>query len=268
MKDVWVCGQCRSVNQARDQRCYACHTPRSVGAVDPLKLSVTSTAPVVTGPIGTYQSTIGLALLTSLLIVVAVGASMLESVLAINALQTLTGPGPAATDAEVEAVSTAFLLMLGAAGLALLAWATWLSRAVANLPALGVGYGRTSPAFVFVESLIPIYNMYQVHRIVADILRRIRPAPRDTWAILSAWMPLVFSIIVTYLTTRIALFFGGDTRIAAVVLGREIAVGLQVVAGLFLVALIWRVERRMRGRASEIRPDSRLTAPGTVWGPA
>ena len=254
MKDVWVCGQCRSVNQARDARCYACHTPRSVGAVDPLKLSVTSSAPVVSGPIGTYQSTIGLALLTSLLIVVAVGASVLESVLAISALQPASGADPAPTDAQVGTVSAAFVLMLGAAALALLAWATWLSRAVANLPALGVGFGRTSPPFVFVESLIPLYNVYQIHRIVADILRRIRPSPRDTWAILSAWIPLVFSILVSYFATRVALFFSGDTRIDVVVFGREIAVGLQIVAGLFLVALIWRVEQRMRGRVAELRP--------------
>jgi Domain of unknown function (DUF4328) len=253
MKDVWVCGQCRSVNQARNARCYACHTPRSVAAVDPLTLSVTSTAPIITGPIGTYRSTIGMALLTSLLIVLAVAASLYHTVLAANGIQKIfdTGDVP---DRDVEALSTALIVLLATAALALLAWATWLSRAVANLPSLGVGFGRMTPGFVFIESLIPIYNIYRIHRIVADVLGRIRPAPRDQWAIIAGWLPLVLSVIIGINATRIALFSPDvKTAVEIQLLAREIAVGLQVVAGLFLVALIWRVEARMRRRAAEIR---------------
>jgi len=26
--DIWVCGQCRSVNKLRAKQCYSCRTPR------------------------------------------------------------------------------------------------------------------------------------------------------------------------------------------------------------------------------------------------
>ena len=36
--DIWVCGNCRSVNNARAKQCYNCRTARHLAAVDPSQL--------------------------------------------------------------------------------------------------------------------------------------------------------------------------------------------------------------------------------------
>lgn len=36
--DIWVCGNCRSVNIARAKQCYNCRTSRELAAVDPSQL--------------------------------------------------------------------------------------------------------------------------------------------------------------------------------------------------------------------------------------
>ena len=247
MADVWACGQCRSINQPRHNRCYACQTPRSVAGVDPLNLSVTDRSSAVIGPIGTYRSTTGLALLTSVLVVASLAVSIEGTLVNLGiAKDNLNTPESSST------MTSTLLILLSTVMLAIVAWAAWLSRAVANLPTLGLGFGRTSPRFVFVESLIPIYNIWRVQRIVMDILRRIHPSPRDQTAVVIAWLPLVVSIAVPAIMVRVVRRVSLKDTVGALELGSEIAIGLQIVAGLFLIALIWRVEGRMRLRRREI----------------
>jgi hypothetical protein len=247
MADVWACRQCRSINQPRHNRCYACQTPRAIAGVDPLKLSITDRSSAVTGPIGTYRSTAGLALLTTLLVAAALAASVVGTLVNLGIVkENLNTPASSST------MTTTILILLSAVMLAIAAWAAWLSRAVANLPTLGLGYGRTSPRFVFIESLIPIYNVWRVQRIVMDILRRIHPSPRDQTAVLIAWLPLLASIAIPAIMVRVVHAVSLKDTFATLELGSEIAVGLQIVAGLFLIALIWRVEGRMRLRRREL----------------
>jgi hypothetical protein len=75
--NIWVCGACRSINQARDQRCYKCRTPRELAKVDPETLVVAgvgSAQPIVDpkAVIGTYRSASDRAFAAQVLIVVAV----------------------------------------------------------------------------------------------------------------------------------------------------------------------------------------------------
>jgi len=44
--DFWVCGDCRSINNAGARQCYNCRTPRDRAAVDNVLVSGTA---VVTG---------------------------------------------------------------------------------------------------------------------------------------------------------------------------------------------------------------------------
>jgi hypothetical protein len=252
MKDVWACGQCRSINQPRDKRCYNCHTPRTVAGIDPLKLSVTDRAPIAAGPIGTYVATTGVALLASMLVIVAVAASVVGTVVEIQTVQRLLdGARPSLT---AGGLTSLVLIQIGAVILAVLAWAVWISRVVANLPALDLGYSVFTPRIVFFESLIPFYNVRRVHGVVSDILRRTHPSPRDQVVILGAWFPLVATFAISFTSWRISLGFG-SAAIRLVIVMTEISLGLQIVAGMFLVALIWRIEGRMRRRAHELRTD-------------
>jgi len=250
VKDVWACGQCRSINQHRDKRCYNCHTPRAIGGVDPLKLSVTDRAPIATGPTGVYRSTRGMALLTSILILAAVAVSLIVSVAGLEEIETLRSGGRATVTGE--GIGSMILILISVVALATITWATWISRVVGNLPALDLGYSLFTPRIVFFESLIPIYNVRRMHGVMKDVLARFRPSPRDHVAITAAWFPLVLTVSISVLVFRVTIFLPMDAAIQFATVMREISLGLQIVSGLFLVALIWRVERRMRGRAAEI----------------
>jgi hypothetical protein len=252
MTDIWACNQCRSINQRRDKRCYNCHTPREIGGVDPLSLSVTERTPVATGPVGVYRSTRGVAVLTSILVFAAVAVSLAVNVLNIEAIETLVNGGrPALTG---DGIGTVFLILISVVILAIFSWATWISRVVANLPALDVGYSVYTPRIVFIESLIPIANVRRMHGVMSDVLGRVRPSPRDQIAIIAAWFPLVVTISISFLVFRVTAFvpLPTDVAIQFATVMREISLGLQVVSGLFLVALIWRVEGRLGRRAREI----------------
>lgn len=39
--DIWVCGECRSINHLRSKQCYRCRTPRDLAAVDPTQIEGT-----------------------------------------------------------------------------------------------------------------------------------------------------------------------------------------------------------------------------------
>jgi hypothetical protein len=251
MTDVWACGQCRSINQRRETRCYRCHTPRAVGGVDPLSLSVTDRKPVATGPVGTYHPTTGLALLTAILVIATVGVSLVSNVVAIESIEAQRlGEASSLTG---EGIGTMTLVLISFVVLATLAWATWISRVVANLPALDLGFSLFTPRIVFFETLIPLYNIRRMHGVMKDVLGRYRPSARDQIAILAAWFPLALTLSIALFVNRVVLVLPEGTAIDVALLMREISLGLQIVSGLFLVALIWRVEGRMRRRAGEIR---------------
>jgi hypothetical protein len=248
--DVWACGQCRSINKRADSRCYSCKTPRLAAEVDPLQMQVTGAAAGAT-PTGQYQSTSGLAVLLSLLIVGAAAVNVAGNVWGLGLVDSMRAGGtPTAADGEV--LGTVVLATIGIVLLAMAVWAVWLSRVVANLPALRLGYGRVSPRFVLVEGLIPVYNLYRMPGIVSDIFRRIDPVPRDGVLIAAAWLPLVGAILVPLFILRASPFIESGALLQIAEIGREISVGFQLVAALFLVALVWRVEGRVRRRARRL----------------
>ena len=44
--DFWVCGDCRSINNAGARQCYNCRTPRDRAAVDPESIDPSSHGPL------------------------------------------------------------------------------------------------------------------------------------------------------------------------------------------------------------------------------
>src|ERR671934_2219197 len=84
--NVWVCGACRSINQARDSRCYKCRTPRDLAKVDPETLVVAgagATQPVIDAKaiVGTYRSSADRAFAAQILIVLALAVTTVSKIL-------------------------------------------------------------------------------------------------------------------------------------------------------------------------------------------
>ena len=245
--EFWVCGECRSINNAGAKQCYNCRTPKDRAAVDPETIDPSTHGKLREIALPEFRWSRWAALLASILIlVVAVMQIVQWNLVATLGDQMLRGID--ATEDQFVYIGSVGFLALGIALLALIAWSLWLSRTVASMPALGLGYPAASGLMAFVENFIPFFNLFRVPAIVRDVVRRLEPkAGRGEALIFAAWI----SLLGGYIVPRVLGFFIDDLRTAVTVSG--IATGLTLVGAVFLVALIWWIEGRIaRRRAAQL----------------
>ena len=265
--DIWVCGQCRSVNKLRAKQCYNCRTPQKLAAVDPTEIAGTGHGTLREIALPDFHSSRGEAMLATVLIlfvgVVQVFVTVLQAQLAarlLSEIDVLTDPGatlPPDLEAAIVTTAAAGIGSIGIALLALAAWAFWLSRVVSAMPALGLGYPPTNALMAFVENFVPFLNLFRVPAIVRDVVRRLDPGSmsgqsRGDALIFAAWIGLIGG----YFIPRIGGFLnlGADTlerSVSASLLIEGVATGLVLVGAIFLVVLIWWVEARIATRRAE-----------------
>ena len=145
MLDVWVCSNCHSLNRERSTVCYKCGGPReqSTGEGEGLRPARAIQARLVTG----YRSTIELAILAGFLILVVVGIEIYTTILERSSVtgasalldRIVTGGAfdPTEFDASFAEMDRLTLPTISTFVAALLAFATWLSVTVGNVPGLG-----------------------------------------------------------------------------------------------------------------------------------
>lgn len=259
MDQVWVCASCRSVNQRREGRCYRCRTPRELVEADPASLVVAGAGSAAAGGaealVPKYRSSAQRAALAQLLLGATIVTAVVSSALGANLVnQVLEGT---LRDDDVLTVGLVGLGALGIAVMALIAWSAWLSRVVANVPAVGGGWPNVTPTAAFLENLVPGLNVLRVPAIVRDVMRRLDAAGRGEPLIVAAWLGLVGGLVLPRAGRWVLAFVAETTedlaRLAVVL--DQVALGLTVVGGLFLIAIIRWVETRMAMRAP--------AAPGT-----
>ena len=266
--DIWVCGHCRSVNNLRAKQCYNCRTPKDRAAVDPSDIEGTGHGALRGIALPEFASSRGAAVLASVMIlvvaVVQVVATIARALLAntmLSHLDLLADPEarfPPDLQAEIVTTATINLLSLGIALLALAAWAFWLSRVVAAMPALGLGYPAANAFMAFVENFLPGLNLIRVPAIVRDVVRRLEPGEspgqgRGEALIFAAWIGLIGGFVVP----RVWSLFGGfgldtvEELVQRGVVVEFISTALVLVGAVFLVALIWWIEARILRRRAE-----------------
>jgi hypothetical protein len=200
----WVCGNCRAINDRRSSRCYSCRAPR-VLAVDPLsgispiqagdRTPPAQLASIARKAGATYRSSALRAIFVILGIVVVTGVHVarLGPLVGMFAIaQRLDAGQVAASDVSSvtkAAVSSGQLLIAegGAWLLAFVAWGMWLSRVVANVPALGGGWTRSSAREAFLSSIVPVYNLFWMTAAVRDAVARLSPPRTARDGLVSAW---------------------------------------------------------------------------------
>lgn len=262
--DIWVCGQCRSVNNLRSKQCYHCRTPKDLAAVDPNAIEGTGHGQLREIALPEFHASRGEAMLASLLILLVAGLNVISTVVNTQVLLALAKDPEAAADALTDLLSAGSIVLatIGVALLALTAWAYWLSRAVAAMPALGLGYPAANSMMAFVENFLPGLNLLRVPPIVRDIIRRLEPVEgsRGDALIFAAWIGLFGG----FLLPRIAGWLNWEqdlelaVRNALVING--ISTGLVLVGAIFLVGLIWWIETRIaRRRAEQLAGDAERT---------
>jgi hypothetical protein len=244
-----VCGACRSINEGRGGRCYKCRTPRElVGA---------GSAPAPEAPsrgVGTYASSAGHALTAQLLIGLTIVAAIVSSALGANLFDRLLDG--TLSEGDTLTVAIVGLAALAIAAAALVAWSLWLSRVVANIPAIGGGWTNVTPAAAFYENFIPGLNVLRVPAILRDVMTRLDPARRGEPLIVAAWLGLVGGLVLPRAARWFLAFVvdspEGLARLSIVV--GQVALGLTVVGAGFLIAIVRWVETRMAERAATPAP--------------
>ena len=288
MTDVWFCANCHSLNRQRDRRCYKCGTSQAEGTSE-----VPGTGPglrleaaIANRAFTPYVSAQPFALVAAVLIlavavigvVILVGNLGAEQALRQQITDILNGApynaqSVAAVDGSGRTIAVIRLFLVVAA---VVAFGAWLSRVIANIPALGGGQPSTTPTRAFVYTLIPIWNLIKVPGMLQDALYRVEPRAGGFFMVAAAWFGLVGSWIVSILggwVIGIGLFkavVDSPSRPAAVQaiqgsldqsFALDFVTSVMVVAGaIILVLLLVRIERRCAARDAEVR--------STVLGPA
>jgi hypothetical protein len=263
--DIWVCGECRSINNLRAKQCYRCRTPRDVAAVDPAQVEGTGHGKLREIALPEFHSSRGAAFLASaclvLLPVIQIVSTVADAILFGRIVRDPSLLDDPAFGRSIESLvaGTSAIAALAIALLALTAWAFWLRGAVMAMPALGLGYPPASGTMAFAENFLPGLNLFRVPAIVRDVIRRLDPESlRSEALIFAAWIGLLGGYLVPRLMGYLELF-GPATLEEAVrrtLIVQSIATALVVVGATFLVALIWWIERRIaRRRAAQLEGE-------------
>lgn len=257
MKQVWACTQCRSINDPRASRCYKCLTPRDLVKADPMSLSATPSgethAPL---PLPPYEPATIRAVVAAALIGAATVFYTLNTIYSGLLVQQILAERSEISVAQEQFMSQMSLLGLGAAIGALVAFALWLSKAVAAMPALGLGYTRVTPKAVILETIIPVYDFFRVPPIIRDLMRRLDPTSgRAGILIAGAW----FGLVLGFFVPRVGAIFVGvsdgisgasfDELVMHSVYLVHLSTALYIVAGVSLIGIIWWVESKTRAVA-------------------
>jgi hypothetical protein len=263
--NIWVCAECRSINNEGAKQCYNCRTPRDLAAVDPATIQGTGHGKLRDIALPPFHSPRPYAALASIAILATAGIQVIYT-LDFTSLVIQGLDGTPATDEQLRFMGTIGLVTLAIGVIALVLWSLWLSRAVTAMPALGLGYPAATGLTAFVENFLPGLNLLRVPAIVRDVVRRVEPgSSRGEALIFAAWIGLLGGFVVP----RVFGFVNGisaETEEAALrtqLTIQGISIGLVLVGAIFLVALIWWIEERIaRRREAQLAAIDAATAGG------
>ena len=171
--------------------------------------------------------------------------------------------------------------------LAFFAWGAWLSRVVANVPALGGGWTRSSPREAFLSSIVPLHNLVWMPAAVRDAVVRLSRGTTPRNDLVSAWwLTLVIAVLPglglipgPLFAIRLAVQIVG---LVLVVLAFQVStipytimgwygVGytlLLVPAALLAVAVVGHVQALQAARVAELGTEASADGPAATSGPA
>jgi hypothetical protein len=264
--DIWVCSQCRSINPLKSGRCYRCSTPREVAAAKPEDLAFgTAGTPKPVEPTGTFRASETFALLTTIAAMAFIAAGLLV-IWVVWDVASLRATGDDAGASELWASRLPILALAPIAGVAgLLAYAAWISRVVANLTPLGLGYSKVSPTWAFVEPLIPGVNLYALPTRMAEVTRKLGGESGMTVPLLGvAILLFIGPAVVIGVLLRFTSFIATDGEFASVgvplaligFLCQSIALGIGLV-------VVWQIEGLQRRRVEGGSAPEAVGAPAS-----
>ncbi len=278
MTDVWVCGNCHSINRQRNDKCYKCGAKQETAATGEMathrqEQAIASRMVVAYRPAAALGIAASIFLLGLAAVSIALAYQSYSVMSFFNQQLDLLKETGQFDEAAFNSVATGFdtlaIIRLAIILPLLVFFAAWLSRVVSNVPALGGGIPGTSPARAFVATLIPGLNLRTVPGTIQDVLYRLDPKAGGFFMVAVAWIGLVGSWLISviggrYLDLKVTFDIRNsaslDEAVEAVRGSVVAAVVLDVVTGtliaigsLVLIVLMVRIERRSRARDAEVR---------------
>src|SRR5262245_12558240 len=276
MLDIWVCGNCQSINRERASRCYKCGGPRSGATGEGSTLR--RDRAVVARLQSPVRNAAPLAFVTAAAIMALVGFEIATTAIEVQTAPQLAaaidaiGRGAAIDRAPFDAFTDGLDRYAGPSIVSFFtAWvglAAWSSLSIANLPGLGGGEAPIDSVRAFVYTLIPGYTFRHVPKMIQTLLYRLDPRSGGVIVAGVAWLGLVGAVIVSwaagvYIDARLQLDAVNAESVAeyiqsvrglldSAVIVDVVTTGMIVVGALALVATIVRVERRARARDHEV----------------
>lgn len=260
--DFWVCGDCRSINNAGAKQCYNCRTPKDRAAVDPETIDPSTHGKLREIELPPFRPSRGVATLATVGIVAIAIMQAYNTFITASVIQ-LQIDGSELAPNQLEFAGIVGIITLGVAALALIGWSLWLSRVVTAMPALGLGYPAADGFMAFVENFLPGLNLYRVPAIVRDVVHRLEPGSvRGEAVIFGSWLALLGGVLVPRIgaaVTGTTLQSGPDalrtTMLVAIVASVFVAIG-----AVGLITLIWWVEGQIVRRREAQSADAPASA--------
>jgi Domain of unknown function (DUF4328) len=261
--EVWICSSCRSVNTRRSGQCYSCHAWRDAVAVAPKDVgslgSVVAYHAAAPAPIGhAYRSARWRAMVASLLIIVVAVTLPVLWWYTNRSLGALADGDTQLASSIMDEERPILVAYVGLVVLAFVAWAAWLSRVVDNLPALGVGYSRATPRMAFIESVIPVFNLFRLPVRVREVTRLLHPQGEGDGLIAAGWLVMFAGWVILAVGFRLLVAQQMIDKSANVLPTfsalRAIALFSTSIGLFVVVAVIRRVEALSESRARGLSP--------------
>jgi hypothetical protein len=289
MSNIWVCGDCHSVNPVRSGRCYKCRAPRPpegqemtaavatafeaepeaprvVKMLDPQRIAaagfgqpaapVEKTRPEVSK---SAQAAINPQARLSTLPAAIVGIALLIVILGVRLV--LMRSSLASTEAilrgEVSDPNADFVGPLGIlyplfGVIAVAGLAFWAYRVMTNVPLLGGGWPRFTPAQALLEHVIPGWNVLRTPGVYREIQTRLSEDGDASDLLIVAWVLVNIAAvaIVRPIGSTIAGFADSvESALTIITVVNYLSIGLQGLAILLIALLVFEIEGQQRDRA-------------------
>jgi hypothetical protein len=256
MADVWACSNCRSLNQGKD-RCYKCRSPRALGGVAPTELpTIGPSAPIV--PNVAYRSSAFRGFVASVGIISLAVVAVIWAVVSSYIIKPVVLDRTAVVSDAANATFSELWLLFGALiVVTLVAFAAWLSRVVANIPALTGSFPKATPRLTFLQVLVPILNLRWIPSILREVLRTLDPRGNGDALLAAAILPTFLAAFAYFAIRRFVTgaVIGGGLTVRQIIemegVFLQVTVGLATISAVMLVAIVMRVERRSSALAAD-----------------
>jgi Domain of unknown function (DUF4328) len=270
MAESWVCGDCRSFNQPKSDRCYRCHVPRKNAEMTEASAAFTTAAKHEERTLAAQVERLGARYVATwplaMVLIPLIAVATVTSVLQLQALTALVSPdGQLINDpADIDEAVRMTAISSGSFLLGVVVWSVWIARVVANVPALVARWPRFGWLAALLGAWIPIINIKRPFSVVREAVSQIAERPNGAVLVAAAWW---LCILLWYFGSNIVAagrVLGGNdpTVLQAQLAGEQFGQLFYVPAGIFAAGVVFSVERLQR-QAIRRRTETVLMVDGT-----